>query len=111
MTYGLSLSYTWPDGDSASFWAMGPLAMDPITKTGFLTLIPFKDQATSGFPVVPNWSTAKMMRKIVFNVPQNKWPFAPGTDAVQKAFGYILLQTVSDETGGIDWTTATAVTV
>lgn len=110
MTIGLSLSFTWADGDSASFWAIKTVHIDAADRAGYLTLVPFEDQTTSGFPLTPHWGVAKLVRCVGFQITPSNFPFVPGTDAVQKAYAFIIQQPSSPDTGNIDWTTATLVT-
>jgi hypothetical protein len=118
MQIGLSISKTFtPDSYTSitvGYWMIEEIKQNRITKYGYITLVPYTDQA---FWVSNGDKSFYHAGKIVFAVNPANWPFVVGTDPISKAWAFIKSHTATQDddgnqiNGGLDWSRATDVTV
>lgn len=116
MQIGLVLSKTCTPNPYVSvtveYWMIEEIKQNRISKTGYITLVPYTNQA---YWVANGDKSFFAPGRVTFAVNPTNWPFVVGTDPVSKAWTFIKSHTaiVDDDgntlNGGVDWSTATDV--
>lgn len=118
MQIGLVLAKTFtPDAYTSvtvEYWMIEKIEQNRITKSGYITLVPYLNQA---YWVAHGDDSFYSPGRIYFSINKSNWPFVTGTDPVSKAWAFIktFTATTGEDGGeinlGLDWSTATNVTV